>query len=288
MIKEDIRYIPKDRMSNVEVHVAHGCNLKCESCSHYSNHGHTGILSVNEIVEMMKPWSEKIKPKWLSLMGGEPTLNKNLVEIAQETSAIWKDTKIRIISNGFFLYRFPDLPSVLKANNIQLRVSIHHSGDKYQEEFKKINKLLQEWKSYGVEVVIKEDYKGWLRVYKGFGDQMMPFEDNNSKQSWGNCGVKWCKQLFMGKLWKCPNLAYLQMQDKKFNLDSKWDKYLTYREGDYDGQAIGPKSSYQQIKMFYETEEIKHCAMCPASGTANKFKLPCPLPSSNLVQITKK
>jgi molybdenum cofactor biosynthesis enzyme MoaA len=106
MIKPDVRYVPQDRMSNIEFHVAHGCNLTCESCSHYSNHNHTGILTVEESQEQMIPWSKRIKPKWFSLMGGEPTLNKNLVEIVELSAKIWRDTKIRVITNGSFYTGF--------------------------------------------------------------------------------------------------------------------------------------------------------------------------------------
>ena len=57
----------------------------------------------------------------------------------------------------------------------------------------------------------------WLAQYKGFGDKMEPFEDNNPKSSWNACVSKLCVQLHQGKLWKCPALAYLPMQ-AKYNL----------------------------------------------------------------------
>lgn len=120
------------------------------------------------------------------------------------------------------------------------------------------------------------NYKGWMRVYKRFGDNMMPFEDDDPQESWRRCGVKWCKQIYLGKLWKCPNLAYLQMQDKKFNLHPKWNRYLTYRENNLQGQAIEPTATYEEIKTFYEEEHIPHCAMCPAKVVKNLFKLPPP------------
>jgi hypothetical protein len=31
---------------NLELHVSDGCNLSCESCSHYSNHAHASIVSL--------------------------------------------------------------------------------------------------------------------------------------------------------------------------------------------------------------------------------------------------
>src|SRR5260221_8082020 len=37
----------------LEMHVAHACNLTCESCSHFSNQGHKGTLSVDDSVQWM-------------------------------------------------------------------------------------------------------------------------------------------------------------------------------------------------------------------------------------------
>ena len=33
-------------IKHLEIHVAHACNLRCESCSHYSDHGHKASLKV--------------------------------------------------------------------------------------------------------------------------------------------------------------------------------------------------------------------------------------------------
>ena len=57
---------------------------------------------------------------------------------------------------------------------------------------------------------------------------MLPFEDDRPRQSWEICSTKACKQLHDGKLWKCPPLAYLKLQETKYNLSPKWDPYLGY------------------------------------------------------------
>lgn len=280
------RYTPDDRMSNIELHVAHGCNLTCDSCSHYSNHGHKGLLSIKDAEDWMRPWSAKIAPKWFSLMGGEPTLNKNLVPITKLTVQIWSGTHVRIITNGFFLDRHPDLPEAMEKLGVQLRISIHSDNKEYTERLKPVRRLVADWqaKHPNLDVVWKEDWKGWLQVYRGFGNNMLPFEDKQPRKSWESCGVKWCRQLFLGKLWKCPNLAYLQMQDQKFDLHPKWEPYLTYRHGDLKGQAIEPTASQREIKAFYEEEEIPHCAMCPAKVNYHP-NFPSPLiPVSSLLK----
>ena len=34
------------RVPLLEIHAANACNLTCESCSHFSNNGHKGMLSL--------------------------------------------------------------------------------------------------------------------------------------------------------------------------------------------------------------------------------------------------
>ena len=36
-------------IKQLELHVTHACNFTCEGCSHYSNHGHFGNISLDDI-----------------------------------------------------------------------------------------------------------------------------------------------------------------------------------------------------------------------------------------------
>src|SRR4051794_20267283 len=49
-------------LRNLELHVAHGCNLTCESCSHYSNQGHTGLVALADADAWMAGWSRRLEP----------------------------------------------------------------------------------------------------------------------------------------------------------------------------------------------------------------------------------
>jgi hypothetical protein len=295
-------YKPKDGMSNIEIHIAHGCNLTCDSCSHYSNHGHKGNLSEEEFESWIYPWSKKIKPQWFTLMGGEPTLNKKLCNLTKIALECWKSSRIRIITNGFFLDKHPELPELIKKRKVQVRISVHSQEEEYTKKLIPIKKLLEDW-AHGYKLSIssrllpknqsweesdivwtKSYGRGWRQTYKGFGDNMMPFEDKNPRKSWEFCSVKFCPQIFLGKLWKCPNLAYLQMQDKKFNLNEKWLPYLGYRTGDLGGQALEPNCTFKELKNFYNTEDIFHCSMCPASQSEHQEMKSPLIPVSDLLK----
>src|SRR4051812_48071659 len=111
-------------VSFLELHVAHACNLSCESCSHYSNHAHKGILEPARAEGWMRPWSKRIALEELNLLGGEPTMNPHLSKLVVLARKYWPAAHIRIITNGFLLQRHPELPSTLSADgNASLSLS---------------------------------------------------------------------------------------------------------------------------------------------------------------------
>ena len=94
---------------------------------------------------------------------------------------------------------------------------------------------------------------------------MEPYEDNDPISSWDVCVSRLCVQLWEGKLWKCPGLAYLPMQAEKYNLSDKWNPYLKYVPLSPDGD----------IKKFFLRKAESFCSMCPAH--AEYFKPADPL-----------
>ena len=254
----------------LELHVAHGCNLRCESCSHYSNHGHSGLVSLEEADRWMGLWSRRVSVKLFNLLGGEPTIHPELPRFVGLVRRHWPCAQIVIISNGFFLHRHPTLPAVLAADaNASLAISVHHDSIEYRDKLKPVFALLEEWRrDHGVVANIRPSSKNWTRRYEGFGDSMLPFEDGAPRVSWEICPARQCKQLHDGRLWKCAPLAYLPMQKAKYRLSEKWDPYLDYR-------PLEPDCSRSQLQAFAALEDEAACGMCSASKRS--FELPTPL-----------
>ncbi len=250
-------------IEQLELHVTHACNFTCEGCSHYSNHGHTGNISLDDCEEWLYGWSKRVKPKTFTILGGEPTLNKDLPEIVYMVRAMFPDptTGIDVITNATGLHLQPRLPQMLVATGATLAVSIHSTEHpNYIKKFKRGYKLAKKWKhDLGVWVEFWDfTNKEWVRQYKGFGDRMMPYEDNNPRKSWEVCISKYAMQLHEGKLWKCPALAYLPMQAKKYNLSDKWNPYLKY-------QSLDVNCTDEELEEFLNREDESFCSMCPAN-----------------------
>lgn len=260
-------------LENLELHVVHGCNLTCESCSHYSNHGLKGMLAPEEAGRWMMPWARRLAPRTFSLLGGEPTLHPELTRFIGLARLHWRRSEIRLVTNGFFLDRHPDLPRALaSAGKSVLEVSIHHASDEYRARMEPVFDLLRSWRRrFGIRIVLTHSYANWTRRYKGFGSAMAPYEDGRPRQSWEHCPAKYCRQLMADGIAKCGPLAYLKMQDEKFRLSEKWRPYLDY-------QLLKPTCSDAELADFLSRQEEPYCGMCPAAP--ERFDLPVPFRSS--------
>lgn len=256
---------------NLELHVTHTCNLTCESCSHYANQGHHGHVSLDQARSWMEPWRTRLTPKKFSLLGGEPTIHPDLLGFIDLAREMWPQSHLRLVTNGFFLHRHPELPKrVALDGNIGIYLSIHHDSAEYRQKLAPILSLIQDWETaYGIRVQRFESFRHWTRRYHGEGAQMLPYDDALPRKSWEACPARYCPQLFDGKLWKCGPLAYLGLHDRKFPLSSEWRPYLGY-------QPLAEDCTDDALRAFFSTEEIPECGMCAAAPAP--LELPLPLP----------
>lgn len=239
---------------DLEIHVSHACNLACESCSHFSNDVHKGNLTIEEAEIWMKTWHEKLIPIQFSLVGGEPCLNPQLTEIIKISSKYWKKSQLKIVTNGLLLKHHINLLDIIRDTNTILCISKHsNTNNDYLIKLAAIQKYLEDKK---IRLEWRNAYEIWTRRYMGFGSNTRPFNDNNPRQSWLNCWSKSCPQLHENKIYKCPILAYLPLQIKKYKLDT-FDKYLNYI-------PLSPDCSNNELLSFFKKEEETFCGMCPA------------------------
>jgi hypothetical protein len=265
-------------IDNLEMHVAHGCNLTCESCSHYSNQGHKGLVSLDEAQQWMQAWCGRLRPGVFSLLGGEPALHPDLAEMVRLARRCWPHSVLRLVSNGLLLHRHAELPAALRDCDVWLFVSVHHAAPEYQEKFAPVVELLRDWHNrLGVRVQGYDSYTEWTRRYHGSGAGMEPFRDGRPRQSWQHCRARFCRQLHEGKIWKCAALAYLPMQHRKYGLSPSWAPYLEYR-------PLNPDCSDAELAAFFGRQEEPFCGMCPARP--ERFLKPLPLRHGQLLLAT--
>lgn len=249
----------KLEIQNLEIHVAHACNLTCESCAHFSNFQHPGVVSIEEAEAWMKPWALRLRPRLFSLLGGEPTIHPRLPEFVLMTRRYWPRSTLRLVTNGFFLHRHPDLPAALReAGNAFVVVSIHHSSPAYLNRLTDNLLMIREWiLTHGIAVRFLQSHSHWSRLYHQDGDVIKPFDDRDPRASWEICFGKYCRQLFDGDIYKCAPSAYLKLQDRKAKLGGEWAAYLAY-------QPLRSDCTDHELQRFFAREDESICGMCPA------------------------
>jgi Radical SAM superfamily len=207
---------------NLEFHAAHACNLYCAQCSHYSNFHAGGIVSVDEASANFDAWQGRLAPKQIAILGGEPTLNPELLQIIELARRAFPDSRGLFVTNGFFLDRHPDLPRALLDNGFRMDVSQHGNSPAYRKQFTEVLQRLEEWRAAypALKITVRESHKGWRQQYRMIDGKPMPF-DCGPKAAWEICLQRSCTQLFKGHLGNAPLSHTSQLWSENF----AWTRY---------------------------------------------------------------
>lgn len=253
---------------HLEWHITHNCNLSCEGCMHFTNHGHNWFIDIDTLVKWYSNWNKRLSPKKMAILGGEPLLHKNLMDIIYVTRDMWKqpdNSYFELVTNGLLLdeEKHDYLPRALKDTNCVLSVSIHYTLDNemYREKIEKSLEIIHKWKNlYDIRVCVNDMYNEWYTSYNGYGINSEPFDNKNFEESWKYCrSGQQCFQLYNGEIYKCSMTAYLGLQKQKYGhlLSKKWDPYLKYK-------PLESTCSDDEIVQFFNRKEEPVCGMCPA------------------------
>jgi hypothetical protein len=257
-------------VANLEVHAWHGCNLACESCSHYSSLGMRGGPTAQICEDWMGSWAQRLSPRTFSIVGGEPTLNRDLARIVQSAASIWPRSEIRVVTNGFLLAKHTELPAVMSKlrGRAFLEISSHHGSEEFQAKFRPVRELAEGWEKDGVDIRIKSADQIWTRRYAVNGDQV-DFLNGDPRSAWQSCVGKHSKQIYLGKLWKCPPITYFDLLPSSVRVEPFWRNLA----GSY--KALPADCSDDELATFLGREEEDVCRLCPSK--LERFELPNPL-----------
>ena len=254
---------------HLEWHLTHSCNFTCQGCGHFTNDGYRRDFSVDELKSWYLPWVDKIRPRELSMLGGEPLLNKDLIEILYMTREVWDiddEQYFELATNGLLINKHPELEMALRDTNCTLLITKHSEDPIYLKLFEKSMQTIEGW---DIDFLIHDATDYWLQAYNGYGSTIEPIGHDNPEESWDNCPTGQENfQLYNGLIYKCAPLAYLPLQKQKYpNLSDKWNPYLKYVPLTPDGD----------IEEFFSREAESVCSMCPKKSEL--IQKPSPLHS---------
>jgi len=135
-IRKKRRENVKDYLSYLEIHLTDHCNLNCKGCCHFSPIAEKKELLPEDLRKDLSRLSNLISGKLdrLVLLGGEPLLNKKIIDILKICREYFENTDIQILTNGLLLLNQTiDFWNACKENNIQINITEYPVGINYEK-----------------------------------------------------------------------------------------------------------------------------------------------------------
>ena len=149
---------------------------------------------------------------------------------------------------------------MLQHHGWRLDVSQHGTGSSYMKAFSEVLDMLTLWEAMypGLRIRVRDSFPGWRQQYKTQEGKPKPF-DSDPAAAHRICLQRTCHQLYNGRLWKCPALAYFDQIAERTGItgDPDWAPFAGY-------QGILPDAPEAALAEFANGQPIAACACCPA------------------------
>ena len=264
---------PTFRMLSIHSH--NGCNMACRGCNH-----HSGVLApgsslpIDDLlrdIEILLPriyvWSH------ISVLGGEALIEPRTKEVLKLIRDMSDGVYVKIFSNGLLIPQNTDwILEHMKEGGI-FRISLHipptdprlGRTDKTGDiTYKNVRDFIEIAKKEGVDMNLLEISENWddlwFDLLQWRDNKFYPWEDNDIDKSFEYCTAP-NLQLYLGRLWKCPSIAYLRETLVSTGQvdDPVWQKYLNYHATPVDAPI---EELYAMADQVLNPHEI--CNKCPS------------------------
>lgn len=208
-------------LHQIEYSIIDSCNKNCKACSHFAPlAARPNLLGLEEFarnIEILHQIVPDVHTFWL--IGGEPTLHPNYLELLKKLRAIYDDIPVGIMSNGYGVLlrqndkRFRDF---IKDNQIVWRITTYNVSPKvYIDLFEKnscVDLLSLDINNQFSNLVVLSDKS-----------------QEKTEAKYQKCG--WERlNIFVrdGKIWKCPSVEYIDLFNQYFHKNFKiaFDDFL--------------------------------------------------------------
>lgn len=113
---------------DIEIHIVDHCNLNCAGCNHFCPLAEPFYITPESLRDQLTMAKEKIPSiKWVMLLGGEPTIHPQLLELCKITREIFPDpeVKVEILTNGKDLTPIVKNKQEMEDLNIMVTVALY-------------------------------------------------------------------------------------------------------------------------------------------------------------------
>ena len=177
-------------LENIEYEIVDHCNLKCQNCNKFSYLKPSYYIDIKKINEDFAKISTRFSLKKFTILGGEPLLHPNINQILLLARKYFKNSFIKLISNGVLFCKKDFLFfTLLSSCNITIEISKYDLNVNYE----KIKNICSKF-SIKLKFIEKNYFK----------DFMDKTGSCNAKQSFKRCReLVFCPNYSNGKLYVC-------------------------------------------------------------------------------------
>lgn len=239
-IKNNKIHVPK-----LEFDVTEHCNLRCNNCNHSSPFMPPRFADIDDFEKDINKLSEVYHAKTLILMGGEPLLNKNIIDFVSIAKKNKIADQIYISTNGVLLHKLKDeLIKEIDALYVNLypNTSCNNKKIAFAKNICKNNKT---------KFLIYKTYK----FVKCFVDYLI--KDNDLVNTiYKTCDTHFfhCHTIYRGRYYKCHHCMYLNSYLNKRNVEApnfiKTDG-IPLHESDLFNRILEYKNKFKQSFFFF-------------------------------------
>jgi len=233
-LKAKLRTTPQKHLKQIDVDLAHHCNLNCAGCTSFSPLVSEPIFADYSVFEKdMKRLSHLLDSRLdtLHLLGGEPLLNPNIVDFICCSRKNFPNTNVTIITNGLLLPKMKrDFWDTCKDNNILI------SATKYPLDI--------DWDGIA-DLAARNDVAfelfGISVVKTSHNYAVDPKGLNNPLESFSNCTMaNYCARLRNGKISTCSPILNVEFFNKYFasNLKVCSEDYIDIYEAQSEREIL--------------------------------------------------
>lgn len=237
----------------LEVFITEKCTLRCRDCSHlipyYTNREHYNLKEIIESLENVLKVAAYIED--LIILGGEPLLYPDLINLLVWGDKTSKIGKMTIISNGTIMPS-NKLIEIMKATGTRIRISNY---GKHSIKLDEIRRVCEE-----KEISCFVNSEEWIDMGK--------IENHNYtiaklKEIFVDCPFASSLLLLKGRVYRCAHIAHLHNLGKVS--DEKKD-YVDFTE--LKAEQIEMKKT--ELEEYLHCEYLQTCTYC--NGIKNSIK----------------
>lgn len=246
----------KIRLPHISVDITKGCNMRCEHCSHLSPlmQGH---FPKEELLASLAAWSQKLQPKRLAILGGEPLLHPDFEEIVLAAHQHWRNSQIVVVSNGTLLHRLGDsfLEKIGELERVSFDISQHVELPEWNEMFAQIQ---TRFAGYKIPITLREAYSQWMVAYQQDSSGRYIPHESSPQRAWNVCTGRSFSKIHKGYLWYCTRLVSVRLAVDERIFGEEWSRFVSH-------QPMSLHNTQEEIRDYLTQEALPECSMCSDS-----------------------